>query len=69
MIAENNEGVHTTKNAEKVANLMEKADKKVSEWIKRGVMTKAQADKYMNKQLIRIGGKVFGEYGKKPCTK
>ena len=24
---------------------------------------KAQADRYMSKQLTRIGGKVFGKYG------
>ena len=24
---------------------------------------KAQTDRYMSKQLTRIGGKVFGEYG------
>ena len=32
-------------------------------WMKLGVMNKSQADKYMRKQLIRLGGKVFGKYG------
>ena len=26
-------------------------------------MNKAQADRYMSKQLTRIGGKVIGKYG------
>ena len=63
MIASNIKGVHTVKNAEKVATLLEQADKRVTQWMKRGVMNKAQADKYMSKQLTRIGGKVFGKYG------
>ena len=63
MIASNMKGVHTIQNAEKVANMLEKADKRVTRWMKSGLMNKAQADRYMSKQLTRIGGKVFGKYG------
>jgi hypothetical protein len=63
MIASNVKGVHTLKNAGKLADLLEKADKRVTQWMKLGVMNKSQADKYMRKQLIRLGGKVFGKYG------
>ena len=39
---------------------LEKADKRVTRWIKLRLMNKDQADRYMSKQLTRIGGKVFG---------
>ena len=42
---------------------LEKADKRVTRWMKLRLMNKAQADRYMSKQLTRIGSKVFGKYG------
>ena len=42
---------------------LEKADKRVTRWMKLRLMNKAQADRYMSKQLTRIGGKVIGKYG------
>ena len=36
---------------------LEKADKRGTRWMKLRLMNKAQADRYMSKQLTRIGGK------------
>ncbi|OOF80362.1 hypothetical protein BKG92_10545 [Rodentibacter ratti] len=63
MIASNTKDVHTVKNAEKIASLLEKADKRASKWIDLGVMNKKQASAYMNKEIIRAVGKVFAKYG------
>ena len=41
---------------------LEKADKRVTRWMKLCLINKAQADRYMSKQLTRIGGKFFGKY-------
>lgn len=38
---------------------LEKADKRGTRWMKLRLMNKAQADRYMSKQLTRIGGKFF----------
>lgn len=40
MIASNIAGVHTTKNAEKIADLLEKADKRASRWMDLGIINK-----------------------------
>ncbi|MBF0751757.1 RHS repeat-associated core domain-containing protein [Pasteurella sp. WM03] len=67
MIASNTKDVHTVKNAEKIASLLEKADKRASKWMDLGIMNKKQASSYINKEIIRAGGKVFGKYGIKKC--
>ena len=60
--------VHSVQNARNVLRHLQAADKRVTEWMARGLMSKADADKYMADELLRIGGKVFGGIGVCPKT-
>ena len=42
---------------------LEKADKRVTRWMKLRLMNKDQTDRYMSKQLTRIGDKVLEDTG------
>ncbi len=62
MIANNGEGVHTEKNAEKVAKGLENADKKIQKDLACGKIAQDDADKAMRIALQKIGKRVFGGY-------
>lgn len=62
MIANNGEGVHTEKNAEKVAKGLENADKKIQKDLACGKIAQDDADKAMRIALQKIGKRLFGGY-------
>lgn len=62
MIANNGKGVHTERNAKRVANLLERLDSRLSDLVKNGKMSQADAEATMKCALQKIGAHVFGKY-------
>ena len=62
MIANNGEGVHTEKNAKKVADALVKADKEIKEISKCKKLTGSDRTNLLKQKLQEIGHDVFGGY-------
>ena len=62
MIAPNNSDVHSVDNAKKVSKKLKKADKKIQRKIEKGKLDPSQKKCAMEKELQKIGKKVFGKY-------
>ena len=62
MIAPNNSDVHSVDNAKKVSKKLKKADKKIQRKIKKGKLEPSQKKCAMEKELRKIGKKVFRKY-------
>ena len=62
MIAKNGKGVHTAQNAKKVADLLEDADKQISQDFKCGKISRKESKEKMKDKLQEIGYQVFGGY-------